>query len=385
MAINNQYDLKMYNVGFGDAFFIRGDDYSAILDCGSISAKKRGVDLKKVIDSMRNDFSNQRNYLVLTHFHKDHCNGFQYLQKSEIDELVVPNLFAESDIRMSLLFLKLCSKGSDLYDFAYSLLASIPNFILKGIIGSMGKVSFVSAGRDVLDGRFRVLWPDINYIKSWTNDNMNTMSLLELDNSKEEDEIVSEVVYTYERLINIVSSVERNDISRDDERVNVASRIIELLEKYVVLISNSNKMIITANNNTFRKQNELCLVIESNGYEGETDLFLGDITKEVFEREIYSCVKDKKYRSIKVPHHGTKCYFTTKLPPSKNLLISNGKRNNWYLYVGYPIYYKDRKIICSGNQGCEFYNLNSGCCCANINREGNVMCGTHFNNGIFVD
>jgi beta-lactamase superfamily II metal-dependent hydrolase len=81
---SRQVTIRMYNVGFGDAFLVLvpdGNQQRRILfDCGSIEAS-RGVSMSRVVDRIARDVTDadgvpRIDVVVATHRHKDHVSGF---------------------------------------------------------------------------------------------------------------------------------------------------------------------------------------------------------------------------------------------------------------------------------------------------------------------
>ena len=378
------YNLYMYNVGFGDAFLLKGDDYSAILDCGSVSAKNIGIDLSVVVNDMRKHFVKDNNYLVVSHFHEDHYKGVKFLQKDEIDKIVVPNFFSKSNIKMSLYALRLFSKKSAAYYFAYNLLTMLPNLINNHIIKDGGSVEFVSAGENILDGRFRVVWPDRKKYYELINSCLDEIeSSVEYNDS---DELFSSILNNYVILIGIIQEEGGLILYKNEQMLVITDR----LETQIREFARTNNKIKTHNFDDIKKkiknkQNENCLVIEGNGANGEKDLFLGDISKNKYLKEIKPFIEKNEYRCIKVSHHGTKNYFVDCLPESEKLLISNGEHRTWYLCKDYSEKYKSRDIICTGHDGCESYNSNNKSCACYAKSNPQKVCGIPKNSSKMIN
>jgi beta-lactamase superfamily II metal-dependent hydrolase len=83
-ASSRQVTIRMYNVGFGDAFLVfvpEGNQQRRILfDCGSIEAAP-GVPMSRVVDRLVRDVTDadgvpRIDVIVATHRHKDHVSGF---------------------------------------------------------------------------------------------------------------------------------------------------------------------------------------------------------------------------------------------------------------------------------------------------------------------
>jgi beta-lactamase superfamily II metal-dependent hydrolase len=100
-ALNDrQITIRMYNVGFGDAFLVLlpdGDRQRRILfDCGSIEAAT-GVTMPSVVDRIVRDVTDadgipRVDVVVATHRHKDHVSGFGQAawDKVEVKEVWMP-------------------------------------------------------------------------------------------------------------------------------------------------------------------------------------------------------------------------------------------------------------------------------------------------------
>src|ERR1022692_2045823 len=91
--------VRMYNVGFGDCFFLkinRGDVTQKVLvDCGSIAGGPRPMEqiVGDIIEDAKDPDGNSRiDVVVATHRHKDHVSGFANpLWKSvQVKEVWIP-------------------------------------------------------------------------------------------------------------------------------------------------------------------------------------------------------------------------------------------------------------------------------------------------------
>lgn len=80
-----EISVRMYNVGFGDAFLVkipRGKGELRILfDCGSIEASKKGGKMSNIVQKIISDVTDSDgvariDVVVATHRHKDHVSGF---------------------------------------------------------------------------------------------------------------------------------------------------------------------------------------------------------------------------------------------------------------------------------------------------------------------
>lgn len=80
---NDKVTVRMYDVGFGDCFFVKVDLDGVVrkilFDCGSIKAGSRPIDdvVVDVIESAKDaDQTSRIDVVVATHRHKDHVSGF---------------------------------------------------------------------------------------------------------------------------------------------------------------------------------------------------------------------------------------------------------------------------------------------------------------------
>ena len=98
---SRQAVIRMYNVGFGDAFLVtvpNGQKQSRILfDCGSVEASKTGGAMTNIVKQIIKDATDpdgiaRIDVVVATHRHKDHVSGFANAawEKVEVQEVWMP-------------------------------------------------------------------------------------------------------------------------------------------------------------------------------------------------------------------------------------------------------------------------------------------------------
>jgi beta-lactamase superfamily II metal-dependent hydrolase len=91
--------VRMYNVGFGDAFLIllpgKGRPHRILVDCGSI--KSNGIPMQGVVDQIVADATDKDgtpriDLVIATHRHRDHVFGFEQdgWEKVEVGEVWMP-------------------------------------------------------------------------------------------------------------------------------------------------------------------------------------------------------------------------------------------------------------------------------------------------------
>lgn len=85
--------IRMYNVGFGDAFLVSIPDGKlqrrVLFDCGSIEAAE-GVKMETIVDRIVRDATDPDSIarieiVVATHRHKDHVSGFAQSQWNNVE------------------------------------------------------------------------------------------------------------------------------------------------------------------------------------------------------------------------------------------------------------------------------------------------------------
>lgn len=84
-ARGRKISVRMYNVGFGDAFLVkiprREGELRILFDCGSIEASKVGGKMSDIVQKIISDITGadgvaRIDVVVATHRHKDHVSGF---------------------------------------------------------------------------------------------------------------------------------------------------------------------------------------------------------------------------------------------------------------------------------------------------------------------
>lgn len=84
-ANGHEVRVRMYNVGFGDAFLVEipgnSTTHRILFDCGSIQASPEGGAMKDIVSRIIDDVTDASgdariDVVVATHRHKDHISGF---------------------------------------------------------------------------------------------------------------------------------------------------------------------------------------------------------------------------------------------------------------------------------------------------------------------
>lgn len=100
VASSKQVTVRMYNVGFGDAFLLQFPDGErtrrVLIDCGSHSIGPGPVKMKEMVEQIIKDVTEDGvpriDVVVCTHRHQDHVSGFRYKSwnRVEVGEVWMP-------------------------------------------------------------------------------------------------------------------------------------------------------------------------------------------------------------------------------------------------------------------------------------------------------
>lgn len=374
---NRIEEVEMFDVRFGDCFVCSNKYRAAMLvDCGSTIASA-------AVSKKLSMFYHK--YLMISHFHNDHISGISQLANVHFNEVYLPNIIDPCIIGLSFATLLISRKTSPLHQLALNLLLTIPNIV--SCLTYKSKIVFFKRG-DVYCNRldsFRILWPSFEDNKARTIlgqlENYDRRELLQRayaaareyfgileDNLTSSDGVeIIEITDNNQGQLSSLSSIVESFISRQDGELSVSKSLKNSISDW------QNEISLCFDNFTdYNRQNNV--------------LFLGDLPKDIFENKLvpYNDIPLlPAYRAIKVPHHGTKNYFTDLLPPSDYLLISNGKaRKGWEISVYYGLCYRTRAICCTNYHcACEYEFYKTKCrACANPD----TVCGVQNGNSIVI-
>ena len=356
--------IAVFSVGFGDCFLLNNDNQGILVDCGSKNYKKS--EKKEVAESIQRfcqDNCIDLSSVVITHFHEDHYNILGSLTGASISTLYIPDFFSFDEIKLEFLQLMIQPRKSLYFKRANEILLLLPSLLKLPVYNRKLVIKCVKRGDriDSVPNPYSVLWPDVR--KAFDPEAVVLFilqSLLDISTSAEElsayaDELTNQY---YDCYIRAANQSKTNDIVIGQERIRIASEMNAVINKAISFNEKNNLGIKLSGNiksQISRIQNAISIVFETG-----TDLFLGDITQDIFDNRILNDVANKQYRAIKVAHHGTKRHYTEKLPQSCYLIISNGKYKGWDLTAMYPLRYANRKFICTNCTGCEYWQATSG-------------------------
>ncbi len=88
----NEFNISILKVGQADAIILKTKNHTAVIDCGEED------DGDEVVEYLTNTGTDRIDYLMITHFDKDHVGGAsEVLDNFESDKVLIPNYIGTSD------------------------------------------------------------------------------------------------------------------------------------------------------------------------------------------------------------------------------------------------------------------------------------------------
>ena len=389
-------NIKVFNMAFGESILLENENEKLLVDCGS----KKTSDLKDRLTIIKNQLVGRKKVsFMITHFHDDHYNGFQkaYQDTSlgfpKASKIYLPWVFMEDNkvpiLLSEAIYLYMLYRKSDESRSPDFWLGKQIELILNSsnedcIIYLLKEKRRFNIGQEEMEA----LWPGVLYLEGDTKDSLNALEKIFnfVDNSIPLEE-VDEFRKAKEILLNSIMKfyhvIEEGDDNNDSEMKGFPIEEHRILFENILdiqiknlreldriknkihwdnkkrkIYKNKLKEIFRRGNNTysivFRDYKE---ITKSNDA-GYDILMTGDITPAIIQNHLSpNYFENTTYQYLKCPHHGTKTYYTSKLPPGDNLILSNGsgcesyhKISSFYFYHGGRI---SRKY-CT-NPRCEIY------------------------------
>lgn len=371
--------LRIYNVEFGDAFLLYGEDEHLLVDLGSSQST---FDFVPVRDSIRQEVMDGHLSLLLTHFHKDRWSGLHNQEPGHelpgLKTVYLPDIFRMytpeglNPVVKSLLgeFLKAVVLKNPLQFTLAELLRDVLPRVPKEQIRLLTRGDVFSVG----EKNYEVLWPDIReVVTNGRRDRKLVWFLNRLEDVLAESGVdyrLGDTLYALSDALLREFAVSQGIAAVDYEGQNQSSyetiylraqRLGEILAER--LCHGERKLLVQARYyaEALRKDwNQISLVFHEVGVRGV--LMTGDVPAPTMKALVHGEYGEPKlkecYAVINVPHHGTESHFCTLLPYSKFLCISNGEGavdpciSEQYEYV-YGCRGKGTEIRCT-NPRCEF-------------------------------
>ena len=377
----------------------------------------------KIQDERRNEAnSNEISPLsvLVTHFHKDHINGF--LKESLTASVVyLPDILDMSRFGGKINFLQLCILEDifrcislnqklkiTLYDLLIKLcdLKSTIVFLKRGcefsVSGKVYQVLWPSFSDSAIHGRVqnrvlkaliklgiassseldkRTAKSDVKQILSGLQESSDSITELSAADLKEVDNFIGSLLKGYDLAISSQWEELQNYSAELQEKYNKLVEFIDNLKnasEYSTINEKTRKELIELTNSMRKQANKISIVFQSVPEEDVSAILMtGDIPSGEFNkllnREIASGPQiSKQYNIIKAPHHATSTYFTNHLPKCDIILASNGRthknHSRWHkISYEYGAFYHSHKgcsMICT-NPRCELVDLKDTQNCKN--------------------
>ncbi len=88
----NEFNISILKIGQADAIILKTENHTAVIDCGEED------DGDEVVEHLTNAGTEYIDYLVITHFDKDHVGGAtEVLNSFEANEIIMPDYVSTSD------------------------------------------------------------------------------------------------------------------------------------------------------------------------------------------------------------------------------------------------------------------------------------------------
>ena len=365
--IKRIYQIKCYNVGFGDCFLCKDNNEShskMLVDFGARKADKAVI--KDVTDELS---KTHIKYLMLSHLHEDHYRGLKNIkakrdkQHLQFDEIYLSDYIASGGIEFMGEVL-LSSKSNNLLNAVRELL-KIPA-LLSGYVKKDTKIFLLCQGNVVhnLLCDFEVLLP-LNNNSLYINQRSNF------------EQLIGSFAQRYVDLLRYVPYSNGETSSMQVYSDNLGEEIDHLIDD---LIQEGQKIDLSANETILKERfdnyhNSLSLAFhELSVPDYENVLFLGDAEPTDMDFIVKSGKVANQYCFVKVQHHGTKKHFYNALPSAKYYAITNGGgRVGWELTSLYDACYgKSTTFICSNRKNCELCQHGVPCTSVTVN---DAICG----------
>ena len=379
--------IRMYNVGFGDCYCLRGRKKSLLVDFGTNNSRIEGRPRREIFDLIISDLSTiECKNLLLTHFHMDHLSGLLYMMKNkdssfDFGKIYLPDVFSEEKMSRTLVLLLLADlvKDSCLPSRQVSLFALIDALLER----QTQTVELLSRGK-IFEEKYQALWPDTDVTQRETDEVYDLLR-------EKFPEIMDVLLDFAEKLRQIIwSMTDEGKVLSENNQKNIRAYVYEREFRRFKALPEFKELLTWLNRNqvNLRQFKHKISIVFQNARDGEVNLlFTGDVQPE--HMQMIADNYDGKwplyehYWCIKVPHHGTQDhYFNFSGYEPENMMISNGihfansktqsrELRTSPLYGGL-FYIPDTHMYCSNCDCCDCYE--NGCSC----KEADVISPSYY-------
>lgn len=392
-------NVTMYEVNFGEAILYEENGHKLLVDCGAKYETKG----QYAYDRVRAQLDAQTD-LLITHFDEDHYNGILCVPNGyNFHRIYLPRYIYKNG-RVEETFKDMLKVWTYFICFGRKKkITELHKFFLKlpKLVHKIEDISCVGAGEKVpLDRRdLEVLWPRENtglqrashgqFVAKLIREKIRELEDESFDEDDEEKRrkieqniediggFLSEADAYVEQFLEIYRIFCNNHMENGEFRMNPeeVENGLETLEEIfqrllrtspsIALEEAEKKRLNSIASRTIKNMNECSIV-----FKNEQDVIaFGDVTPPVLKYlKKNKILKAERYKLVKVPHHGTKDYWSDDLPKAKAYLISNSgvKQPRWKIFHKYGEEYHEN-VRCTNKNfiRCKYYQ--DGGRCANCN------------------
>ena len=370
-------EVEVYNTHFGDCIVLRdkekgrnllvdfGIHYNSVINYNPYYGNREAL-TADIAEDIARRYSHRQLSLLITHFHEDHVSGLIYMYKSKdkryknlFSNIYIANIW-NNPFAIALSFFE---QMILLYEFYKSELPRT-KYSLLDLVGflceNISFVHFLSRGETFEDNRYITLWPlkddSKNYFDKVKRDFKNLGKFEEtlISLSKSVCDLVNECIATQEKFDSRMVTYIENRIERmKGEYLSLQN------ESYILFRGFEEKWLIEKRKKLNKFNHRYNIVFHNNIDDGENVLFTGDMecSQMKYIEKHLDIALHKKYKYIKIPHHGTekhKIDFSKYTP--ENIIITNGKVNigNVKSYQIDNMYGKlNARHVCTNSNNCK--------------------------------
>ncbi len=363
--------VKMFQMNCGESILAYIHNECLLIDCGSHSKPAISNPLFDNVISTCIEYDKRQ--AMITHFHKDHINGFMYITDPStpgyitFEKVYIPYLFTVDNGLSPTDYFLIC-------DYLEHRLCPAPygTFTLLDLLERLvnQKMQFTMLKRgdhfQSCNSDNEVLWPKPKHFSSY----MTKKGII--------DELPQDFIDQVKQISESV--VEVYQLAADNLDRNVITPIIAELTRRINEFNDadfqidSKALLRKARMQLKRADNNTSIVFQTNiacNY-----LLTGDVNKQTLDDIVHCSFTDQlklhsKFFAVKAPHHGTSTHYSPALFGSSSTIqidvvfISNGKHGGTGVITGkYPNNIKHR-LICTNKSPvkCVIPSLcTKGCC-----------------------